>query len=239
LTSRMQQSLRARWLMRSTDRLADAAEMLALADPSGRPLEQGAARAAVHQHGVWHRSFHCWLVRAGFHGAELLLQRRALTKDTWPGAWDVSAAGHYRPGEGLEGGLREVAEELGLALRARDLVRLEQHREVCAYASGLRDREYQDVYLARCDRPLAAYCPDPAEVTGLVALPAAAVVAVARGALPSARADGLVLEPDGWAERRVRVSRATLVPRAGRYYERVARAAGALLRRTAGDTEKG
>src|SRR5436190_247032 len=84
----------------------DAAEPLALCDARGRPLAGGEPRGAVHRDGTWHRSFHCWVVRAGPRGPELVLQRRAASKDTWPGAWDVSAAGHYRMGEGLEGGLR-------------------------------------------------------------------------------------------------------------------------------------
>ncbi len=77
---------------------AAGGELLALCDARGCDLGAGLPRRLVHQEGVWHRSFHCWLVRAGPRGAELVLQRRAPSKDTWPGAWDVSAAGHYRPG---------------------------------------------------------------------------------------------------------------------------------------------
>src|SRR5438270_259052 len=95
---------------------AAAAELLAVCDARGRPSDGGGPRGAVHRDGTWHRSFHCWVVRAGRRGPDLVLQRRARDKETWPGAWDVSAAGHYRVGEGLEGGLREVAEELGLVV---------------------------------------------------------------------------------------------------------------------------
>jgi 8-oxo-dGTP pyrophosphatase MutT (NUDIX family) len=168
-------------------------------------------------------------VRAGARGPELVLQRRAPRKDTWPGAWDVSAAGHYRPGEGVEGGLREVEEELGLRLSASRLVWLERHREVLRYASGLRDREYQDVYLARCDQALRDYTPDVAEVTGLAAMPAATVVALARGALRRARTVGWVMDGSDWREAPVVLTRRALVTRAGGYYERVARAAARLV----------
>jgi len=209
---------------------AGAAELLALCDARGRPSARGGPRGGVHRDGTWHRSFHCWVVRAGARGPELLLQRRAPTKDTWPGAWDVSAAGHYRPGEGLEGGLREVAEELGLVVPAAALVPLERHREVIRYASGLRDREYQDVYLVRCDRPLEAYVPDVGEVTGLMALPALAVATLARGSVRRLRATAWLTQEDSWALATVAVTRSMLVTRAGRYYERVARAAGRLLR---------
>jgi isopentenyldiphosphate isomerase len=206
-------------------------ELLAVCDPRGRPLPDGRARAAVHRDGLWHRSFHCWVVRAGARGPELLLQRRAPNKDTWPGAWDVSAAGHYRPDEGVEGGLREVAEELGLVVPATALVWLERHREVLRYASGLRDREYQDVCLTRCDQPLPEYRPDRAEVTGLLSLPARTLVAVVRGEVRRVRARGWLAGDEGWAWADVALTRGTVVTRAGGYYERVARAATRLLRR--------
>jgi isopentenyldiphosphate isomerase len=213
------------------DRGADAAaELLAVCDARGRALPLGQPRGAVHREGLWHRSFHCWVVRAGRRGAELVLQRRAPSKDTWPGAWDVSAAGHYRPGEGLDGGLREVAEELGLVVPATALVYLGRHREVLRYADGLRDREYQDVYLVRRDQALSDYTPDVAEVTGLVALPAATVVALAGGWARRSRGVGWVVGPGGWVETPVVLTRASLVPRMGRYYEAVARAAVRLVR---------
>jgi isopentenyldiphosphate isomerase len=205
-------------------------ELLAVCDARGRPLAVGQPRLAVHRDGLWHRSFHCWVVCAAPNGPLLVLQRRAPTKDTWPGAWDVSAAGHYRPAEGLAGGLREIAEELGLQVTADELVPLGRHREVLRYPSGLRDREYQDVYLVRRDAALETYAPDPREVTGLVALPAAGIVALARGRVPHLRGRGRLAGPDGWTEQPVRVTRATLVPRVGRYFERVARAATLLAR---------
>jgi isopentenyldiphosphate isomerase len=206
-----------------------AEELLAVCDARGQPLAAGRPRGLVHREGVWHRSFHCWIVRGGERSPELVLQRRAQSKDTHPGAWDVSAAGHYRPGEGLEGGLRELQEELGLALRSDALVWVERHREVLRYPDGLRDREYQDVYLARCEQSLRAYAPDPGEVDGLAVLPAATLVGVARGHTRRARAHARVLAANGWRDDEVVISRATLVPRMGRYYERIARAAARAL----------
>ncbi|GAB4484931.1 MAG: NUDIX domain-containing protein [Thermodesulfovibrionales bacterium] len=46
---------------------------------------------------------------------ELLLQRRALTKDVAPGLWDTSVGGHVEPGEELlHAARRETSEELGM-----------------------------------------------------------------------------------------------------------------------------
>ena len=106
--------------------------------------------------------------------------------------------------------------------------------KVCRVDFSRAFRLYKDLRnpgdLVRCDRPLDAYAPDIAEVTGLLALPAPAVAALARGAVRRLRATAWLAQGDTWGLAPTTVSRSMLVPRAGRYYERVARAAARLLR---------
>ncbi len=46
---------------------------------------------------------------------ELLLQKRAMSKDVAPGKWDTSVGGHVNAGESLEEAvMREMEEELGI-----------------------------------------------------------------------------------------------------------------------------
>jgi isopentenyl-diphosphate delta-isomerase type 1 len=46
---------------------------------------------------------------------ELLMQKRSLTKDTDPGHWDISTAGHVRKGNSYDETIRrEIKEELGI-----------------------------------------------------------------------------------------------------------------------------
>ena len=53
--------------------------------PTSRPVGTGAikARAAVHRDRDWHRSVHVWLLDPV--GRALLLQKRSMKKDTFPG----------------------------------------------------------------------------------------------------------------------------------------------------------
>jgi 8-oxo-dGTP pyrophosphatase MutT (NUDIX family) len=60
---------------------------------------------------------HVWMWRKTDKGADVLLQKRALTKKTSPGYYHISAAGHINVGESpIEAALRETKEELGVAI---------------------------------------------------------------------------------------------------------------------------
>ncbi|MDF2939105.1 MAG: hypothetical protein K0Q90_4478, partial [Paenibacillaceae bacterium] len=75
-----------------------------------------ASRQEAHAQGLWHRTFHCWVLRKGSAGWEILLQLRHKDKDTFPGLLDVSSAGHLLAGELVEDGVRELEEELGIGV---------------------------------------------------------------------------------------------------------------------------
>ena len=80
---------------------------------TGLPTGAVRARSLVHAEGLYHAAVHTWLLAPD---GQLLLQRRAACKDSWPGRWDVSSAGHITAGDAaLPSAVRELAEELGLA----------------------------------------------------------------------------------------------------------------------------
>lgn len=69
-------------------------------------------RREVHRDGHRHRAVHVLVI--GPDG-RVFLQKRSMTKDTFPGAWDSSASGHLDSGEDYDAcAVRELAEELGL-----------------------------------------------------------------------------------------------------------------------------
>ncbi|MBN1308375.1 MAG: NUDIX domain-containing protein [Chitinispirillaceae bacterium] len=52
----------------------------------------------------------------------LLLQKRSPFKETFPGLWDISAAGHISAGDSSrETAVRELREELGISLKSNAL----------------------------------------------------------------------------------------------------------------------
>lgn len=54
-------------------------------------------RNLVHQDGDYHRAVHVWIYAEST--GELLLQKRSDNKDSWPGQWDISSAGHISAGD--------------------------------------------------------------------------------------------------------------------------------------------
>jgi isopentenyldiphosphate isomerase len=121
-------------------------ELLDILDESGLPTGQVVPKSEAHRLGLWHRCFHCWICGSDPGGSYLLLQRRAATKDTWPGYLDVTAAGHLAAGEKTLDGLREVEEELGLGIKPERLVPLGTGRVEQEIPGGC-DRELHEVFL--------------------------------------------------------------------------------------------
>ncbi|CAN5860006.1 hypothetical protein BH18ACT11_BH18ACT11_09870 [soil metagenome] len=120
--------------------------MLDILDESGRSTGEVVPKSEAHRLGLWHRCFHCWICGSDAGGSYLLLQRRAATKDTWPGYLDITAAGHLSAGEQTLDGLREVEEELSLRVQPERLVPLGTRRVEQEIPAGC-DREFHEVFL--------------------------------------------------------------------------------------------
>ena len=159
-------------------------ELLDIYDDSLRPLGVK-DRGLVHLDGDWHRSLHCWLVSPARRA--VLVQRRAATKATYPGALDTSVAGHYRAGEGVREGCREADEELGLRIDPERLVPLGRAVDMARHGY-LIDREVADVFLYATDVALCDLRPDPAEVAEVLESPVEQVWAMFCAGRPEAEA---------------------------------------------------
>ena len=79
-------------------------------------------RGEVHRLGLMHRACHIVLFNSA---RQVFVQLRSRHKDTNPGLWDTSAAGHVEAGESYEHcAARELAEELGVVVEEASLEEL-------------------------------------------------------------------------------------------------------------------
>lgn len=149
----------------SGDRLKEAVldgrrlELFDIRDEAGNVTGQVRERTLVHRDGDLHGTAHIWIARrreAG--GFDLLLQKRSRNKDSYPGCYDISSAGHVQAGDGfLETAVRELKEELGIEAEAGDLAFAGFHggyMEEMFYGHMFKDREISAVYVY--DKPVDA-----------------------------------------------------------------------------------
>jgi isopentenyldiphosphate isomerase len=197
-------------------------ELLDILDESGLPTGEVVSKSEAHRLGLWHRCFHCWICGSDPEGSYLLLQRRASTKDTWPGYLDVSAAGHLAAGEETLDGLREVEEELGLRIEPERLVSLGTRRVEQAIPGGC-DRELHDVFLVFDDTPPGDLRLQKEEVEAVLRLDLDAV-----GTLYETRSAPACEYAEGRTST-TRIHLAEFVPKEEGYLGRVAGAARQLL----------
>lgn len=98
-------------------------EILDIVDQQGQPIGLTIDRETAHLEGVRHRTSHVWVLRRRDGETQVLLQKRSLIKDSFPGCYDISSAGHIPAGvDFIPSALRELKEELGLEAQAEELV---------------------------------------------------------------------------------------------------------------------
>lgn len=113
-------------------------EWLDIVDAEGNPTGQVIDRKTAHAQGIRHRTAHVWLLRYNkqTNRPEILLQLRSRTKDSFPGCYDISSAGHIPAGvDYIPSALRELREELGLEVKPEEL-----------HYCGLRTIHYNHIF---------------------------------------------------------------------------------------------
>lgn len=124
---------------------AEAPELVQLVDDQGRFL--GAApKATVHGMATpLHLAFSCHVYSPS---GLVLVTRRSLAKQTWPGVWTNAFCGHPAPGEAPEDAVRRRAlQELGLKLDAVEPL-LPGFRYRAVDSSGIVENELCPVFRA-------------------------------------------------------------------------------------------
>ncbi len=122
-------------------------ELFDVCDEKGIPTGDTVTREEAHAKGIMHRTAHIWIIKKGEKGYEVLMQKRAQNKDSFPGLYDTSSAGHIQAGdEPLESALRELHEELGINATAEQLHFAETFR--ISYEKEFHGRLFKDEEVA-------------------------------------------------------------------------------------------
>lgn len=127
-------------------------EMFDIIDMDGNKTGAIKERGVVHREGAFHATSHIWIVRKNEKsGYDILLQKRSACKDSHPGCYDISSAGHIGAGdEALESALRELEEELGIKAKPEELLEFGvqyKNYEGEFYGRPFRDNQRSILYL--------------------------------------------------------------------------------------------
>jgi len=128
-------------------------ELIDVVDEQGNKTGEVLEKKLAHKLGKWHIAAHVWIYNSK---GELMLQQRSLIKDTFPGLWDISVAGHISAGESPEtGAIREVEEEIGLKVDLEDIQYLFTQKESHFHPDkDWYNNEFHFVYLCKYDGKL-------------------------------------------------------------------------------------
>ena len=137
-------------------------ERVVLLDDDGTPVGSELKSAVHSEHTPLHLAFSCHVLNPA---GEVLVTRRSLHKQTWPGVWTNAFCGHPAPGETVEDAVRRRGrQELGTSL-AEVVCVLPDFRYRARAADGTVENEVCPVFCALADGPVDAA---PDEVMDLV-----------------------------------------------------------------------
>ena len=131
-------------------------EYLDIVDQNGIPTGEIVERKRAHEEGIMHRTSHVWLLRKYNDCVQILLQKRCDTKDSFPGCYDISSAGHIPAGvDFVPSAIRELKEELGIEVSGNELIYCGDR--IIAwddefYGKPFHDRQYSRVFALWCDK---------------------------------------------------------------------------------------
>ena len=133
-------------------------EIFDITDDNGVPTGETVTRSKAHAEGIPHRTAHIWIVRKAGDSYQVLLQKRSAEKESFPGMYDTSSAGHIQAGdEPLESAKRELFEELGIKAEDGDLTfagKFHIKYAMSFHGKIFNDNEVASVYIY--DKPVDA-----------------------------------------------------------------------------------
>jgi len=102
-------------------------------------------KSEAHKNGFFHQSAHIWIFDKN---KNVLIQKRAANKDTFPNLWDISVAGHISAGElPINAAIREVEEEVGISISENQLQYIGTSTNKVLHKIDLIDYELHHIYI--------------------------------------------------------------------------------------------
>lgn len=143
-------------------------EYFDIVDELGEPTGAIVSREEAHSKGIWHHTAHVWILRYKAGVLQVLLQKRTLTKDSYPGCYDISSAGHIPAGtDYVTSALRELEEELGVQAQPQNLIFCGDRKIVTDnvfHGKEFHDRQYSRVFCMWLDWDEDKFTPQPEEL---------------------------------------------------------------------------
>ena len=152
-------------------------ELLDIVDEKGNPTGETVPREVAHREGIRHRTAHVWIFRRRGGVVQILLQKRSDNKDSDPGCYDISSAGHIPAGQGfVDSALRELKEELGVTAQPQDLILCGQRSfqfSAVFHGKPFKDNQVSNVYLLWLDRDAEEFTLQKEEISAVRWMPLA------------------------------------------------------------------
>ncbi len=141
-------------------------EQIDIFDETFQPLPNSPVTIdEVHQKGLWHQTFACWLVNK--ETGTVYLQLRGPKNRVGANTFDATASGHLAAGETPQDGFRELREEVG-DIPYDTPVYWGVNRSFFQKENYI-NREFCHVFIVPTAATLADFTPEAGEVSGLFA----------------------------------------------------------------------
>jgi isopentenyldiphosphate isomerase len=188
------------------------------------------SRAKAHKMGAWHRTIHIWIVRPINNGF-VLFQKRGPKKALYPNCLDITAAGHYIHGEGVQDGTREISEELGINIDFHQFIPLGIKIDI-AKKNKIINREFCDVFFLKRTESVYKYRLNHPELYGLFQISINDGLRLFSNNLVRVRAEGIEWshKTNSWIKKTKCLKKSDFFPRIDPYYLKIFLLAKLLLK---------
>ena len=200
-------------------------ELLDIFDENYNPIAPfHQSKDVVHQQGLWHQTFHCFMVEK--NEGKVFFQLNRKKNNNFKPLLTPSSAGHIQAGEKIQNGIREIKEELGIEITFSDLSFIGMQKRVADYLeTGYHDREFIHIYILPKNLLSEHIKLDKSEVNGLFSISIKDGLDLFRGLKKKITISGIELEKDEYKDKTLTVSQSDFVIQPENYYLNVFQAA--------------